>query len=112
MYIYNGIVLALGFFLLVIYVIKLWSGGRLLGVKGLFKSHVPVTLFLVFALMMIVTTLLNGVPEIAVVGDAYRGEGLMGFLSYIIYFLMVIPDSSFLLYVIQRSWVDSLKKRR
>lgn len=101
MYMYNGIVLALGFFLMTVYVCKKWSTGQLSGIKERLKNHIAVTLFFVFAALMIITTLLNGAPEIALWGHPSRSEGLKGFLSYVMYFLL----ATFLLPERNKKWL-------
>lgn len=90
MYGHNRYVLAIGAIILGIYIMKQQPEGQPIRVKTFFKTHIPVALFLVFGMLMIITTLLNGAPEIAIIGSYYRGEGLLGFLSYIIYFLLAV----------------------
>ena len=84
---YNQVVLLQGTLVLLLYFMQK-VGFNPSRIKELIKQHIPVLLFLLFGFLMIVTTFLNGAPEIAVYGEAYRGEGLLTFLSYIVYFLM------------------------
>lgn len=84
----NEAVLKIGVIIMFLYIFKLKTDGRLFTVKEFLKKNVAVVTFLLFGILMIVTTLLNGAPQIAVIGDYYRGEGLIVFLSYIVYFLL------------------------
>ncbi len=89
---YNGYVLFFGFGVFLI-VLKKLSDGKKLGmqaVKDFIKSNIPIMLMLLFGLLMIITTFLNGAPKIAISGSYYRGEGLLGYLSYLIYFLLAV----------------------
>lgn len=95
MYDHNRFVLALGLIILAIHIKKRHMNGTLMSVKDFIKSHIPAALFLLFGILMIITTLLNGAPLISIVGRYYRGEGLAGFLSYIVYFLLaafILPE--------------------
>ena len=85
---YNRYVLFLGTLVFLLYFVKLRTDEKIPQIKVLLKSHVPAALLLLFGMMMVVTTLLNGAPRIALLGNTYRGEGLLGFLSYLVYFMM------------------------
>lgn len=90
----NRITLMIGTALLALFIARHLLLGRKLNVKSFVKSNLPVTLFLAFGAVMIVTTLINGHFDITLFGDAYREEGLFGFLSYIVYFVLVIMNNS------------------
>lgn len=84
----NSIVLLLGGLTLLLYAIK-----KIIVQKEnpwqILKRHYAIALAGVFAILMVVTTLLNSPSEITIFGEAYRKEGLVGFLSYIVYFLLM-----------------------
>lgn len=88
MYNYNRNVLMIGMLVILIYFIKLRLDGSLSKIGGLLKDNIAITLFVVFGFLMIATTFLNGAPKIAIEGSQYRGEGLIGFLSYVVYFIL------------------------
>ena len=86
---YNRKVLLLGALILLVYFLKLRIDEKISPIRELLKKHIAMTLILTFGGLMIITTLLNGVPEWSIEGDYFCGEGLKGYLSYIIYFFLV-----------------------
>ena len=90
----NRITLMIGIPLLVLFAARHLLLGKKLNVKLFLKSNLPITLFLAFGAAMIVTTLINGHFDTTLFGNAYRDEGLFGFLSYIVYFILVIMNNS------------------
>lgn len=84
----NPIVLLLGAVILLLYAVK-----KIIVQKEnpwrILKRHYAIALAGVFAILMVVTTMLNSPSEITLFGDVYRKEGLVGFLSYIVYFLLM-----------------------
>ena len=85
---HNRCVLLIGTPIFLLYFVKLRTEEKLPHLNVLLKRHVPVTLLLLFGVLMVATTLLNGAPYIAIQGDMYRQEGLLGFLSYLVYFMI------------------------
>ncbi|MBQ8176850.1 MAG: O-antigen ligase family protein [Oscillospiraceae bacterium] len=90
----NRITLMIGILLLALFVARHLLLGKKLNVKLFLKSNLPITLFLAFGAVMLVTTLINGHFDITLFGNAYRDEGLFGFLSYIVYFVLVIMNNN------------------
>lgn len=84
----NPIVLLFGAVILLLYAVK-----KIIVQKEnpwqILKRHYAIALAGVFAILMVVTTMLNSPSEITLFGDVYRKEGLVGFLSYIVYFLLM-----------------------
>lgn len=90
----NRITLMIGIPLLALFAARHLFLGEKLNVKLFLKSNLPITLFFAFGAVMIVTTLINGHFDITLFGNSYRDEGLFGFLSYILYFILVIMNSN------------------
>ncbi len=90
----NRITLGIGVVLLALFVTRHFLLDRKPDAKAFLKGNLPITLFLAFATAMILTTLINGHFDITLFGNAYREEGLFGFLSYIVYFLLVIMNNN------------------
>lgn len=85
---YNKKVLFFGIAIIIIFLKKLADEKKMMGIKEWLKSNIPVTTLFIFCILMIITTILNGAPRIAIYGSYYRGEGLRGYLSYLVYFLL------------------------
>lgn len=57
--------------------------------KSVIKSNIPIVLFLFAALMMIISTAVNGFTPLAVNGDSYRHESVFNYMGYFaVYFLI------------------------
>lgn len=84
----NPMVLLLGSFVLILYAVK-----RLITSKDslwqILNRHYAIALLSCFAILMIITTVINAPSHLTLFGDPYRKEGLVGFLSYIVYFLLM-----------------------
>lgn len=87
---YNRYVLAFGVVILVLYAIKLKLDGKLKSIIADNKKNPVFIFFSIFCLLMIASTLINGVDKITLLGEPYRAEGLLGYLSYLVYFMLVI----------------------
>ncbi len=85
---YNGYVLFFGCSIFLILLKKLADEKKLVNIKDWIKNNMPVVILLVFGILMVLTTFLNGAPPISISGSYYRGEGLLGYLSYLVYFLL------------------------
>lgn len=91
---YNRITLILGAALLIIYLIKLKIDGIRINPKDFLKNNPPIALFGVFALLMLISTAVNGFTALSFFGNYYRAEGMLGYLSYIVYFLLACINRS------------------
>ncbi len=85
---YRLYVLIFGVLILIIYCIKQKLDNKNLNIKQFCTEHKAVSVLLLFAFWMIFGTILNGFPQYSILGNIYRSEGLVGYLSYIVYFLM------------------------
>ena len=85
---YNDYVLFLGASVFLVFLKKLSDEKKLVDIKGWMKGNIPIMLFIVFGVLLVLTTFLNGAPPISISGSYYRGEGLLGYLSYLVYFLL------------------------
>lgn len=90
----NRITLIVGTASIVLFIARFFLLGNKINVRAFLKDNIPITLFLAFALVMILTTLINGHFDITLFGDLYRNEGLFGFLSYIVYFILFIMNNN------------------
>lgn len=84
----NPMALLLGSIVLLLYIAKRLVTGNEKLLKIL-DRNLPIALLCVFALLMIISTLLNSPRDLTVFGDPYRKEGLVGYLSYIVYLLLM-----------------------
>ena len=85
----NRVVLLIGTIVLALYVAVKKVNGNKIEIKSFLKNNIPIALLMLFALLMIISTVINGVNELSLFGYFYRGEGLLGYLSYIVYFLLM-----------------------
>ncbi|MBQ4094919.1 MAG: O-antigen ligase family protein [Oscillospiraceae bacterium] len=85
----NPIVAYMGLVLLALYTAKYIFTHEGESLKKLLNRHWAIALFGVFAILMIVSTLINGPSERLIFGYHYRGEGLVGYFSYLSYFLLM-----------------------
>ena len=90
----NLTVLGTGSALLLLFVIRQILLKKAPSLKEFVNKHAPITFFFLFALFMIITTYANGHTNIMIHGYSYRGEGLLGYLSYIVYFLLIAVNNS------------------
>jgi hypothetical protein len=54
--------------------------------REIIKDYIPHLLFLIMAVLILISTLINGFTENVLLGDLYRGESVFSFLSYILCF--------------------------
>jgi len=87
---YNRFALVLGVIILVLYALRLMFDHKLKIAIADNKKNPVFIFFGIFCLLMIVSTLINGVDELTLLGEPYRAEGLLGYLSYIVYFLLMV----------------------
>ena len=85
---YNRYILVLGIILLVLFGAKLKMDGRLKEIITENKKNPIFIFFGIFCGLMIISTVVNGISERTLMGEGYRAEGLLGYLSYIVYFLL------------------------
>ncbi|MBQ8786344.1 MAG: O-antigen ligase family protein [Oscillospiraceae bacterium] len=90
----NRTTLVVGFVSIVLFVLRYALINNKIDVKEFIKKHVPISFFLYFAILMVVTTMLNGWFYIMIHGFEYRKEGLLGYLGYIVYFIIIAMNSS------------------
>lgn len=91
---YNRYVLIFGLIIIALYACKIIFDKKYSDFKTFAKNNITVLLFAVFALLMIISTFVNGIDRLSVFGSSYRKEGLLGYLSYIIYFLLAYINNS------------------
>lgn len=91
---YNRLVLAIGGALLILYILKLWIERKHIDIKGFLKDNIPIAIFGIFTLLMLISTAVNGFTPLSLLGSNYRSEGLFGYLSYIVYFLLAVINMS------------------
>lgn len=85
---YNRYALAFGAIIFVLYIIRLKLDNKLKGLIAENKKNPVIIFFGIFCLLMIISTLINGADTLTLFGEPYRAEGLLGYLSYIVYFLL------------------------
>ena len=85
----NRAVLLIGLIVLMIYVAVKKENEYKIDLNSFLKNNIHIALLMLFALLMIISTLVNGVNSLSLFGYYYRGEGLFGYLSYIVYFLLM-----------------------
>ncbi len=78
----------LGTLVLVLYTFKLRSDNKLPNIKKFIKGNISLLLIGTFAILMTISTIINGVSELTLFGNDYRNEGLITYLCYIIYLLL------------------------
>ena len=90
----NRVTLGAGAVLILLFVLRHCFTHGKPDIKQFLKSNLPITLFLGFAVLMIITTALNGNFYIMIHGFSYRKEGLLGYLGYIVCFIIIAMNSS------------------
>ena len=90
----NRTVLGVGTAVLLLFVLRQVLLKKAPDIRTFIKNNAAIALFLFFALLMVLTTFVNGHTNIMVYGYSYRGEGLLGYLSYIVYFLLLALNNS------------------
>ena len=90
----NRTVLGVGTAVLLLFVLRQVLLKKAPDIRTFVKNNVAIALFLFFALLMVLTTFVNGHTNVMVYGYSYRGEGLLGYLSYIVYFLLLALNNS------------------
>ena len=86
--------LSVGAAVLLLFFAKKLLFKQLPSVKDFIREHTAIVLFGAFALIMVISTAVNGFTELSVFGFFYRREGLCGYLSYIVYFLLLAINNS------------------
>ncbi len=85
----NPIVAYGGIPLVILFVAKYLLSHKGESLKKLFDRHWAIALMFVFGALMIISTIVNGPSERTIFGFQYRGEGLIGFLSYLMFFMLM-----------------------
>lgn len=85
---YNRYVLLFATIIFIILILKSKQDKLSLGIKNLLKNNPVFVLFLIFVSLMIISTIKNGRSIMALIGDGYCAEGLVGYTSYICYFFI------------------------
>lgn len=85
----NYTFLFLGAVILAVYAAKCFFDRKKISIQSFFKNNPAITLFFFFAALMLLSTAVNGFSKLSLTGDYYRAEGLLGYLSYIVYFLLL-----------------------
>lgn len=91
---FNRVTLAVGTVIILLFILRYSLINGKPDAKQFLKNNLPITLFLAFAVLMILTTLLNGSVYIMIHGFSYRKEGLLGYLGYIVYFILMAFNNS------------------
>ncbi|MBE6860044.1 MAG: O-antigen ligase family protein [Ruminococcus sp.] len=82
----NNFALVLGIVFLIIYIGKLFASKQLSSIKSIAKYNIHNLLFTALLVMMILSTLINGVTDYVVNGDSYRQESLLSFFLYFCFY--------------------------
>lgn len=92
--VYNYFVMRTGLVVLIIYSVKKIKEREHFSVFGFFDQNRAFVFFAAFIALMIISTAVNGFTELSLYGSAYRKEGLCGYISYFVYFLLayIISD--------------------
>lgn len=91
---FNRVTLAVGTVVILLFVLRYSLINGKPDAKQFLKNNLPITLFLAFAVLMVLTTFLNGSIYVMIHGYHYRKEGLLGYLGYIVYFILMIINNS------------------
>ncbi len=87
---YNRYFLLYGLIILALFVIKLKLDNKPIDIISTLKSNTVVKLFFMFVILMILSTLINGINKTSLFGHSYSAEGLLGYSSYILYFIFTL----------------------
>lgn len=92
--VYNYFVMRAGLVVLIIYSAKKIKEHEHFSIFGFFEQNHALGFFAVFIILMIISTAVNGFTELSIYGSAYRKEGLVGYISYFVYFALacIISD--------------------
>lgn len=107
--VYNYFVMRTGFVVLIIYSLKKIKEQEHFSLFEFFEQNRALGFFAVFIVLMILSTAVNGFTELSLYGSAYRREGLCGYISYFVYFLLayIISDKKLVRLIVYISCISS-----
>lgn len=85
---YNRYFLLFTTIIFIILILKSKQDHLSLNIKNTLKGNPVFVLFLIFIFLMVISTIVNGRNMMALIGDGYCAEGLIGYISYIFYFFI------------------------
>lgn len=90
----NLYVLCTGIVFLALYIFKIIRMKKYRSMFDFFSKNRAFLFLGIFILLMIISTAINGFTHLSLFGTSYRSEGLLGYLSYFVYFALAYISSN------------------